>query len=140
MKTPFTGGCQCGAVRYTCTARPEEIQMFNCHCRDCQRLSGGAYTPVVYVPAHTFTLTRGTLRHNLTPGEAGEHKRGFCPECGSRVTGGEGPGSTGIGMTAASLDDPSWFRPALDMWTIDAQPWDPLPAERPRFEKYPPFG
>lgn len=141
MKTPFTGGCQCGAVRYACTARADEIQMFKCHCRDCQRVSGGPYSPVIYVPARTFTITRGALRYHLTPGEAtGEHKRGFCPECGSRVSGGEGPGSTGVGMTASSLDDPSWFRAAFDMWAADAQPWDTMDPVLPKFEKYPPAG
>ncbi|PYK62656.1 MAG: aldehyde-activating protein, partial [Verrucomicrobia bacterium] len=49
MPTKFTGGCTCGAIRYECTAEP--IVMFNCHCRDCQRGSGGPYTGVVYVPA-----------------------------------------------------------------------------------------
>ncbi len=66
------------------------------------------------------------------------HKRGFCPECGSRVTGGEGPGAQGIGMTAGSLDDPSWFKPAVDMWVLDAQPWDLMDPAGPKFEKLPP--
>jgi hypothetical protein len=138
MNTPFTGGCQCGAVRYECAAQPGEMQMFKCHCRDCQRLSGGPYSPVVFVPAHTFRITRGTVRHHTTPGEAGPHVRGFCADCGSRLTGGEGPGSTGVGMTASSLDDPSWFKPVLEMWVGDHQPWDLLDTKLPHFEKYPP--
>jgi hypothetical protein len=139
MNTPFTGGCICGAVRYECTAQPEEIQMFRCHCRDCQRVTGGPYSPVVFVPARTFRLTRGQVQHHTTPSEAGgEHRRGFCADCGSRLTGGEGPGSTGIGMVASSLDDPSGFKPVLDMWTSDAQPWDALSSDVPKYEKYPP--
>ena len=139
MKTPFTGGCECGAIRYECSAQPDEIQMFRCHCRDCQRVSGGAYSPVVFVPATTFRITRGVLHHHITPGEiTGQHKRGFCPDCGSRLTGGEGPGSTGIGMTASSLDDPSWFKSQMEMWVSDAQPWDPLDPTVPQYPKYPP--
>ena len=41
MAMNFTGGCLCGAVRYECTA--DAIFMGNCHCRDCQKASGGAY-------------------------------------------------------------------------------------------------
>jgi hypothetical protein len=137
MKTPFTGGCVCGAVRYECTARPDEIEMFKCHCRDCQRVSGGPYSPVVFVPLNTFKLTRGALRYFNT-GEAMNHKRGFCPECGSRVTGGQDPaGSTHVGMTASSLDDPSEFKPVLDMWVSDAQPWDTMDPALPKFEQTP---
>jgi hypothetical protein len=138
MKTPFTGGCQCGAVRYECTAQPAQIQMFKCHCRDCQHLTGGGYTPVVFVPADTFRVTRGTIQHHHTPGNDGPHRRGFCAACGSRLTGGEGPGSTGIGMTAASLDDPSWFRPQMEFWVADAQPWDPLTPGILHFPQLPP--
>ena len=137
----FTGGCSCGGIRYECTVEAADIQMFKCHCRDCQQVSGGPYSPVVYVPARTLKIVRGTIRHHVTPGEAtGVHQRGFCPDCGSRVTGGEGPGSTGIGVTASSLDDPSWFRPQLEMWTADAQPWDALDPTVPQYEKYPPEG
>lgn len=139
MKTPFTGGCQCGAVRYECTAQPDDIEMMTCHCRDCQRLGGGPFVTIVFVPATTFRVTRGAIRHHVTDGETGPHRRGFCAECGSRLTGGEGPGSTHIGMTASSLDDPSWFKPRFEMWVTDAQPWDRLDAKLPGFEKYPPM-
>jgi len=130
MNIPFTGGCTCGAVRYECSAEP--IAMFKCHCRDCQRISGGGFTPVVYVP-----LTKGSLHYYGTPSLAGGHnKRGFCPQCGSRVSGGES--SQGIGLTAASLDDPSQFRPQLHMFAVDAQPWDHLEPDIPRFDQYAP--
>jgi hypothetical protein len=136
MTIPFTGGCICGAVRYECTATRDEIQMLKCHCRDCQRLSGGPYTPVVYVPKRTFRVTSGTIKYFETASEAGgPHIRGFCANCGSRVTGGEYPGSAGIGMTASSLDDPSWFKPAVEMWASDAQPWDKLDSALPAFPK-----
>ena len=140
IKTPFTGGCYCGAIRYECTAKSDEIQMLKCHCRDCQRISGGGYTPVVYVPKASFKITRGTPRYFNTDSEQSgphTHKRGFCADCGSRLTGGEAPGSTGIGMTAGSLDDPGIFKPAMDLWVSDAQPWDLMDPKSAKFEKFP---
>src|SRR5438477_11695732 len=86
MSAPFTGGCACGAIRYEVSAEP--IMMFNCHCRDCQRTTGGAFTPVVYVPAKAFKITKGSPRYYSTPSEmGGGNKRGFCRECGSRAFG-----------------------------------------------------
>ena len=39
MPTPFaTGGCLCGAVRYSLANAP--VGTGQCHCKDCQRASG----------------------------------------------------------------------------------------------------
>jgi len=139
VKIPFTGGCSCGAVRYECTAEP--IMMFKCHCRDCQQVTGGGLAPAVLVSPEAFRLTRGQLRYHFTPSLArGKHKRGFCPECGSRITGGEFEGgeSQFVGIVAGSLDDPSWFHPQMDIFVSDAQPWDQMDPAIPKFEQYSP--
>lgn len=133
MSTSFNGGCLCGAIRYEVSAEP--IMMFNCHCRDCQRTTGSAFTPVVYVPAKAFKITKGSPRYYSTSSNMGGNKRGFCPECGSRLFG--GVSETGQGITAASLDDPSLFIPQLHMWAWDAQPWDTIDRTLPKFAKYP---
>src|SRR6516225_10154032 len=73
---PITGGCACGAIRYEVTAEP--IVTFNCHCRDCQETTGGAYTPVFYVPANAFKITKGTPKCFGTTSEMmGHNVRGF---------------------------------------------------------------
>jgi len=139
MKIPFEGGCACGAIRYECAAEP--LEMFQCHCRDCQRATGGAGTYVVIVPANAFKLIRGTLRYHFTPSAAiGHHKRGFCAECGSRMTGGENREGTSpiVGINAGSLDDPGWFRPQFHIFVSDAQPWDYMNPALPKFDKYRP--
>ena len=140
METPFTGGCSCGAIRYECTAEP--IMMFKCHCRDCQQATGGGFAPGMLLPRAAFRLTRGQLRYHLTPSiRRGKHQRGFCSECGSRITGGEfeGGDSPFIGILAGSLDDPSWFQPQMDIFVSDAQPWDQMDPKIPKFEQYPPI-
>ncbi|MEO6995234.1 MAG: GFA family protein [Lacunisphaera sp.] len=109
--------------------------MAKCHCRDCQRTSGGPYSPAVVVPISAFRVTKGTIQHFETPSLAGGHNlRGFCAKCGSRLTGGESSEEGIIGLFASSLDDPSWFRPSVELFVADAQPWDPLD---PRLPKYP---
>src|SRR6187397_2404831 len=101
MTIPFTGGCVCGAIRYECNAEP--MMMFNCHCRDCQLLSGGAFSAVVYVPAKAFRITKGSPRYYSTrSGMFGHNKRGFCADCGSRLFG--GATDDGQGILAGTLD------------------------------------
>ncbi len=43
MATKFTGGCQCGNIRYEVVGTPKQLVV--CHCTDCQRQSGSAFGP-----------------------------------------------------------------------------------------------
>ena len=61
MAIKFAGGCLCGCVRYECSADP--IFMGNCHCRDCQKSSGGAYEPDIGLPAGALKIT---VRSSIT--------------------------------------------------------------------------
>ena len=44
-----TGGCQCGRVRYR--AETDKAQAYLCHCRMCQRATGGFAAAFVQVRA-----------------------------------------------------------------------------------------
>jgi hypothetical protein len=138
MPIPFTGGCYCGAVRYECSEAP--LMMFNCHCRDCQHVSGGTGAPVIVVRKRAFRFTKGEPKYHFTQSiKRGNHKRGFCAECGSRLTGGETDRAMPIiAVTAGSLDDPSWYRPQHDAFISQAQPWDVRDPKLPKSEQYPP--
>lgn len=136
MNLPFTGGCACGAVRYQSTVEP--ILMLHCHCRDCQQSSGGPFSSFVIVPVEAFQLVKGSLRFHSSPSEAGGWThRGFCQACGSPVEIKPDAAPQLVAIRSASLDDPSWFSPQMDVWTSDAHPWDLMDAALPKFEKYP---
>jgi hypothetical protein len=134
--TVFTGGCACDAIRYESTAQP--VLMLHCHCRDCQRASGGPFSSFLIVPAEAFNLLEGSLRFHASPSEmGGMTRRGFCPDCGAPVVIKPDADPQFVAIRTASLDDPSWFKPQMDVWTCDAHPWDQLNAALPKFEKYP---
>ncbi len=136
LTTPFSGGCACGAVRYESSAAP--VAMLHCHCRDCQRSSGGPFASFVVVMKDAFRLTKGTLKFYGSPSEkGGKTRRGFCEECGSPVEGTPDTMPDIVAIRVGSLDDPSGFSPQIDVWTVDAQPWDRMDPALPKFEKYP---
>ena len=131
------GGCMCGAVRYECTADP--LYMFNCHCRDCQRVSGAAYTPVIVMPRGAVKIT-GTPKYYGAASDSGNRlERGFCQNCGSLLFAIPSAASDSIAVAAANLDDPSIFKPAMDIYTSSAQPWDHMNPNLPKFPKMPPL-
>ena len=132
-KKKITGGCACGAVRYEVDADP--VVMLNCHCRDCQRATGSAYAPVFVVPRNSLQMT-GELRYYRIVGESGSAiERGFCPNCGSRVSGNLERLPEIVGLLAGSLDDPSLHRPSMDIYTASAHPWDHMSPDSRKFPK-----
>lgn len=138
MKKPIEGGCACGAIRYRCEADP--VRMFKCHCRDCQRATGGPFVAAMMVPVAAFRFVKGTPTYYATPSaKGGENTRSFCGTCGSRLTGGQrGPSWPFIGITASSLDDPSVYRPESHFFVSQAQPWDIIEDDLPKHDMYPP--
>jgi hypothetical protein len=132
------GGCMCGAVRYECTADP--MFMGNCHCRDCQQSGGAAYGAAIGVPRNAVKLT-GDVKYYESKADSGNmSKRAFCPNCGSRLFSLPPFAPDLMVIQAASLDDPSIFKPAMDIYTSSAQPWDHMDPALPKFPKMPPMG
>ena len=139
IPTAFSGGCACGAIRYESSEAP--VAMVNCHCRDCQRAGGSAYSPTVVVRASALRLTSGEPTYYAVTGDSGSTvRRAFCGACGAPLFATTSARPTLIGIRAASLDDPSWFRPGADAWTASAQPWDVMQTDVPYFAKDRPRG
>lgn len=128
----ISGGCACGAIRYETDAEP--VAMINCHCRDCQRSTGSGYAAVMVVPRAAVAM-QGEPRYHRSVGNAGHGvQRGFCAACGNPVTTKLERMPDVIGLQAASLDDPSRFSPATELFTENAWAWDTL---HPQTKKLP---
>ena len=56
---PMVGSCQCGNIRYQVTGDP--LVAIACHCNDCRKLSGSAFSTVLVVKAEDLTV-EGTLK------------------------------------------------------------------------------
>ena len=136
MRLPYSGGCSCGQIRYECNAEP--VGMLNCHCRQCQYASGGGYSCGFFVERNSFKLLLGQARYYELSADSGHKvRRGFCSNCGSQLFA-EGDGNPDIVVIKpASLDDPAWFQPQMDIFMEVAQPWDHLDPALPKLAKMP---
>ena len=129
------GGCLCGKVRYSAEAEP--VFSGVCHCTDCQKFTGSAFSTVVGIPKDAITLT-GTTKTFTKNGDSGKPiHRHFCPECGSAVMD-EAEMMPGIVMlNTGTLDDPSQVKPAMQIYCDSAQPWAQLGGDTKSFPKMP---
>jgi hypothetical protein len=101
----LAGGCQCGAVRYRLTADPTGNSI--CHCRMCQKASGGPLMAFGGVRMAEFIVTHGAISTFQSSDIA---ERGFCAQCGTPLTY-RGLGADRISVTLGSLDDPNEVEP-----------------------------
>lgn len=131
-----TGGCACGRIRYTFDAEP--LFMGFCHCRDCQRASGGGSSAVMVIAAASLRITQGQPRTFSCTSDAGSraHRR-FCGDCGTPLFAHSDGAPAFVGLRPASLDDPACFQPAGHVWTRSAQPWDRLDPALPHWPGMP---
>jgi hypothetical protein len=130
------GGCLCGSIRYSCDAEPGPA--VNCHCTDCQRQTGSAFSTFLTVPKAAFRVEGETLSSYTTVGEAGNATiRHFCTGCGSPVFSYVDTPDI-VCIKAGTLDDRSWVAPQIDVFCDSAQPWVMTDGERPRFGRMPP--
>lgn len=136
MSEPYTGGCACGAIRFSIGDEP--VFQNHCQCRDCQRKSGTGHGSYLTFPRRHVDLTGDATRWDLT-GDSGHVKtRAFCPTCGSPVymTFSAMPGI--FTVHAASLDDPERFEPHAVTYASRGNSWDVVDLSLPRFDKLPP--
>lgn len=113
MTKPFyTGGCQCGAVRFHVEGALGDASV--CHCRMCQKASGNFYLPLVSVRGAKLTWTRGEPKRFQSSNHG---YRGFCADCGTPLTY-EAP--DGVALTIAAFDDPAEIAPRIQ-WGVEAK-------------------
>lgn len=101
----MTGGCQCGRIRYE--ARIDGDDAYLCHCRMCQRATGGVSIAFKNVKRADVTWTRKPDLYASSP----IAHRGFCAACGTPLTFEYDEGSVNVDLTVGSFDDPSRFKP-----------------------------
>ncbi len=108
----YSGGCQCGAVRFRVEGALGDASV--CHCRMCQKANGSFYMPLVSVNPAKLIWTRGEPKRFPSSNFA---LRGFCGECGTPLTY-EAP--DGIGLAIGAFDKPEEIAPTIQ-WGIEAK-------------------
>lgn len=136
MAEKYTGGCQCGNIRYEIVGTPKPLVV--CHCTDCQRQSGSAFGMTLPVNEDAFRITRGEVKTYASTSAAGRGKLGaFCPDCGTRIYHKPEWRKGTVSVKPGTLDDTSWLKPEMHLWTSSKQPWVQVPEDVKAFEKQP---
>ena len=76
----ITGGCLCGAVRFS--VEPPTLFCCHCHCAWCRRAHGAAFVTWFGARDDAFSVTGDALRWYRSSEKS---QRGFCSTCGTTM-------------------------------------------------------
>ena len=128
MSGPLTGGCLCGAVRYSVDAPVERLVA--CYCTDCQKISGAAGSVNALVPADAFRLTAGSLNSFTKTADSGNAlERRFCADCGTCICNPLGGNAAFLILKVGTLDRQDGMRIVRNVWTCSRPSWAPMDAD-----------
>lgn len=117
-----TGGCFCGAVKYTVAGAPINVRA--CHCRDCQRLTGSAFFVRALFPKSQVNII-GTVTEFPSSDDV---TRKFCPRCGSQLFAERRSRPDAIAIALGSFDHLEGISPSEHIWIADKQAWVSIPG------------
>jgi hypothetical protein len=119
MTGALTGGCQCGAIRFRVEGELRRASV--CHCRMCQKATGGPFGAYASFSTASITWTRGQRQ---TFRSSNAIVRGFCSGCGTPLTFEAADGSGAhTSLSIGSFDDPAVLAMTRQLETDSKLPW-----------------
>lgn len=79
----LTGGCLCGLVTYK--VKNDFSDFYQCHCKQCQQLTGSAFASNLFTKPDNITWLegKGSIKHFHHPDRT--FSKSFCQNCGSAL-------------------------------------------------------
>jgi hypothetical protein len=134
-ETRHTGGCLCGALRYELTGEPRGSGY--CCCGDCRKASGSGFIPFMNFASSAVRISGPALQSIAQSIRGSEAVRNHCAKCGGLVFGGRVGEDDSYTIYAGSLDDPSFFKPTIAIFTRTRPAWVILPEGLKLYETMP---
>ena len=130
-----TGQCLCGSASYSISSEPVLVGV--CHCKDCQRFTGSAFSFLVAVVEEDLKI-EGEVKTFSKPGDSGQLiERVFCPYCGSSLleVAATRPGL--VLLNGGTLDSSEKLTPSMQIYCDRELHWAKL-SDIQRFPEAPP--
>ncbi len=133
------GGCLCGNIRYSLSEAP--VMVAACHCKNCQKQTGTAYSVLLGVTATAVSIDQGQLKTYADIGTSGlPVERKFCGDCGSPILSDAKAIEGLLFIKGGTLDDTSGLTVGTEIWCDSRADWSVLGADAAKIPGNPPAG
>ncbi|MDG1444671.1 MAG: GFA family protein [Pseudomonadales bacterium] len=118
-----TGQCLCGEIKYEIENTPTMTGV--CHCKNCQRQAGSAFSTLAAVPTSEFKFNSGTPKvYKDSETKSGSTvERFFCGNCGSPIYSAVPSQPDALYLKTGTMDDTEAFVPQFHVWCDTKQNW-----------------
>ncbi|MEL6946569.1 MAG: GFA family protein [Pseudomonadota bacterium] len=132
----ISGRCYCGELAFEVTEAP--VMKAQCHCRECQYITGGGPNFFMAVPNDGYTYTKGVPQTFTRTDIENPRTREFCKTCGTHMTT-LLPDRPLTIVKVGTLDDPQamYGGPKAAIFLIDKQPFHCIADDVPTYERRP---
>lgn len=132
----MTGRCYCGELRYEIEGQP--VFKGQCHCRECQHISGGGPNIFMGVPTASLRYVEGEPKGFTRADLEGPATREFCANCGTHILTRTPRNPAVVILKVGTLDDTSVFEgPQIAIWTDDMPAYHTIPEGVATFPRFP---
>jgi hypothetical protein len=136
MPAPYLGSCLCGQITFELLDEP--LTFYVCHCTDCQRRTGGAALPVMWVRRTDIRVTNGEPVLNVFNfGNGRERRSRACARCDTRLWAEPANRPDIAVLRPGTLLDQQDFEPVAHLYTRSKQPWFLIPDHIAQFDTQP---
>lgn len=134
MTTKLGGGCLCGTVEFSLDDNFNAF--YQCHCRQCQQLTGSAFASNLFTALENIEWTKGTDSIINYEHPSRGFSKSFCASCGSAVPFLNKARSSLI-VPAGSLNNFPEIRPQANIFTSEEACWLEPGQSAQEFEAFP---
>lgn len=134
--TTRIAACHCGEIEVACAGDPRKVSL--CHCEQCQRRTGSAFSVAVFYARDQVTVRGETARYVRPSASGFAVDFHFCPACGSNLFWYPERMPALIGVAMGGFADRDFAMPEQAVWAAEGHRWVSLPADVQIFEGNPP--
>jgi hypothetical protein len=134
-ETQLSGSCFCDAVRYRLSRPPMIVHC--CHCRDCQKQTGGAFAINAVIERSAIELAEGSsqpVRTTVATDSGRHHDIYRCAACQTALWSDYGRRGVLVFLRVMTLDQGRDLAPDVHIFTRSKLPWVVLPPDAPSFD------
>jgi hypothetical protein len=136
MPAPYLGTCLCGGVKFELVDDP--LTYYVCHCTDCQRRTGGAALPVMWVRRSAIKVVDGDpVLRIFDMGDGRQRRSKLCERCDTRLWAEPSDRPDIAILRPGTLLNQNDFQPVAHLYVRSKQSWLSIPEGAVQFETQP---